>query len=546
MKLKTYTLAALSCFTIATTAQLGWGDVGGNFAADNFSPRIATVEDTVFVAYYNPASQKVDFKKYNGSNWVTLGSYTSKSNVLDIEIDNDGSVLVATIRATNNDDNTAEEFYLQVHRYSSGTTALYIDEFIAWNGICTSCAVASFDFAVNPIGGYGVVFRFNEHFRSHYKAKTGTNTWHSSLVFAQDPNGSTLSGVKDAQLIYTNFGATIISRNENSFGGSVNAMVIHKLEHNLTQSEPISYEVLGNYPILSSPNIDLDAENGIVYITATDNSQNAKVYSHTPQSGSLTSGSLLLALDLGDEVFEAQLAIHSNGDKYIAYVYENGMLYPGKIDKYSASFLNPVTVGGTNYNALGNMVGDYDFTLIEGQPIVAFQYGPPFNKAMVRKYGCVPAPQNFSFNTTTQTISSPTNIGGTPAYEWFDCVNESPISGATSATFQPTTSGSYAVEITNEGCITQSNCVAVNLSTSGIEETNSIVQIFPNPTNGMVTVISNSVGKFIIYTLSGQKIMESILPENGQLDFSTFDSGIYYLTLESQHSVSTHKIVVVK
>jgi hypothetical protein len=546
MKIKVYTLAALSCLTTSLTAQLGWGDVGGNFATDNFSPRIATVEDTVFVAYYNPASQKVDFKKYNGSSWVTLGSYTSKSNVLDLEVDNDGSVLLATVRATNNDDNTAEEFYLQVHRYSSGSTTLFVDEFIAWNGICTSCAVASFDFAVNPIGGYGVVFRFNEHFRSHYKAKTGTNTWHSSLVFAQDPAGSTLSGVKDAQLIYTNFGATIISRNENSFGGSINAIVIHKLAHDLTQSEPISYEVMSNYPILSSSNIDLDVYNNTVYITSTAANQHAIIYSHTPQTGSLTSSSLLLALDLGNEVFEPQLAINAIGEKYIGYVYENGMNYPGKIDKYDVDFLNPINIGGTNYNALGNMVGEFNLTLIEGEPIVAFQYGPPFNKAMVRKYGCIPAPQNYTYNTTNQTISSPSTIGGTPSYEWFNCATETPISNATAATFQPVASGSYFVEITNDGCVTQSNCVTVNLSTASIEESNPIIKIFPNPTNGLVTVQSDYTGKFMLYGLNGQKMMEGLVTPNGQLNFSTLESGVYYLTIENQQNVLTHKLVLIK
>jgi hypothetical protein len=547
MKKTLYLIGDIGLFNLSIMAQPGWVDMGGNFAADNGEPKIAVSGDTTFVSYYNPATQKVDLKKFNGTSWVTLGSYTSKSGVHDIEIDYDGSVLLATVRAINNGDNTAEEFYLQLHRYNEGATTLFTDEFIVWNPICTGCQVSNFDFAVNPIGGYGVIFRFNEHFRSAYMCKTGSNDWHTSLVYAQLISSPTTSGIKNAQLIYTDYGATLVSRNENNFGGIIDAMVLHKFEHDLTQSEPLSYEVLANLPVISSPSINLFTHNEKVYITATNATSEAVIYSHQPADGVLTTNSLTEEANLGVEVLEPQLAINNDGEIFIAYVYESGMTYPGKVDKYDANFSNPVTVGGLNYNAQGNIIGLFDLALLNGNPIIAFQYGPPMNKAMVRQFGCVPAPQNYAFNSNSQAISSATSIGGTPSYEWFDCNSGNAISGAMTATFQPTTSGSYAVEITNQGCVTTGNCVTVNLSTAGIrEETSVTTRIFPNPTQGIIAIETAGLMQYAVFAVNGQKITHGIVDTFGTVDLSMFEQGIYFLNVFNTTEQSTIKVVLTK
>ncbi len=539
-------MTAIGIFNQSIMAQLGWADMGGNFAADNGNPKIVVSGDTAFVSFYNPTTQKIELKKFNGTSWVTLGSYTSKSGVHDIEIDNDGSVLLATVRGINNGDNTAEEFYLQLHRYNNGAIALLVDEFIVWNPICTGCQVSNFDFAVNPIGGYGVIFRFNEHFRSAYMCKTGSNDWHTSLVYAQLPSSPTTSGIKNARLIYTDYGATLVSRNENNFGGVVDAMVLHKFEHDLTQSEPLSYEVLANLPVISSPNIDLFSHNDKVYITTTNSAVEVVIYSHEPEDGALTTSSLTEEANLGDEILEPQLVINDDGDIFIAYVYESGMTYPGKVDKYDADFSNPVTVGGTNYNAQGNIVGFFDLTLLNGNPVIAFQYGPPMNKAMVRQFACVPAPQNYTFNSTTQIISSATTIGGTPTYEWFDCNSGNTISGANSATFQPTTSGNYAVEITNQGCVTTGNCVTVILSTAGINESNVATRIFPNPTQGIIAIETVGIMQYSVFAVNGQKLTHGIVDTFGLVDLSMFEQGVYFLTAYNATEQSTIKVVLTK
>ena len=51
-------------------------------------------------------------------------------------------------------------------------------------------------------------------------------------------------------------------------------------------------------------------------------------------------------------------------------------------------------------------------------------------------------------------------------YQWIDCSNNTPVSGATSSTFVPTAIGDYAVDITINSCTQRSACI--NVSTLGL------------------------------------------------------------------------------
>ncbi len=73
---------------------------------------------------------------------------------------------------------------------------------------------------------------------------------------------------------------------------------------------------------------------------------------------------------------------------------------------------------------------------------------------------------NSSVSISGNTLSALQNGA---SYQWIDCDNgNAPISGATSQTFTPTTSGNYAVEITFNGCTGLSNCNTVCLINSSV------------------------------------------------------------------------------
>ncbi len=88
-------------------------------------------------------------------------------------------------------------------------------------------------------------------------------------------------------------------------------------------------------------------------------------------------------------------------------------------------------------------------------------------------------------NETTLTANA------TPAeYQWLDCNNGySPIIGATGQSFTPTSSGSYAVKVKQDGCELISECypVVVTEIITGNELMKNI-RVYPNPTNGLLYI----------------------------------------------------------
>ena len=60
-------------------------------------------------------------------------------------------------------------------------------------------------------------------------------------------------------------------------------------------------------------------------------------------------------------------------------------------------------------------------------------------------------------------------------YQWINCTNgETPISGEISSSFVPVRSGSYAVEITSNGCVDTSSCTSVYVDDNTLPYTNAI------------------------------------------------------------------------
>lgn len=74
-------------------------------------------------------------------------------------------------------------------------------------------------------------------------------------------------------------------------------------------------------------------------------------------------------------------------------------------------------------------------------------------------------------------------------YQWLNCYSGyAKIIGETNQSFTPITNGSYAVEITKDGCIDTSSCHKV-IITGIIENTfGDKLKVYPNPTNGKINI----------------------------------------------------------
>ena len=77
--------------------------------------------------------------------------------------------------------------------------------------------------------------------------------------------------------------------------------------------------------------------------------------------------------------------------------------------------------------------------------------------------------------------------------------------------------------------------------TVGAEENNAIVtHVYPNPTTGMVSIVSEGEWTVTIYNMAGQRVYEGLGKGYLQIDMSAFDAGIYAVKVGNE----TQRIIV--
>ena len=151
---------------------------------------------------------------------------------------------------------------------------------------------------------------------------------------------------------------------------------------------------------------------------------------------------------------------------------------------------------------------------------------------------------NLTINTVDNGINnnSPTltSDAAGAAYQWLDCGNNySQIVGETNQSFTATSSGSYAVEVTQNNCTDTSDCQTVTIIGLQENKTNAI-HILPNPTTGILT-IEGAEGIASIYDIYGRLVLTT---NTNILDISKAATGIYFVrVLDEQGEVYVGKLV---
>lgn len=158
---------------------------------------------------------------------------------------------------------------------------------------------------------------------------------------------------------------------------------------------------------------------------------------------------------------------------------------------------------------------------------------------------------NLTINSINNSVTqnSPTlnanEIGA--SYQWLQCPTYSIITGATNQTYTATSNGDYAVSITKNNCTDTSNCITVN--NVGINNMNTVSDIFisPNPTNGIINIVSNfqNINSEIkIMNSTGQRVFTTQLKNvNTAIDISTIANGIYYIEIKAEYKTYRTKLV---
>lgn len=133
------------------------------------------------------------------------------------------------------------------------------------------------------------------------------------------------------------------------------------------------------------------------------------------------------------------------------------------------------------------------------------------------------------------------------SYQWLDCDdNFAEIEGETSATFTPTESGNYAIEVSQDNCSETSDCI--NFIVSSISENNEGQNgflLYPNPTQGAVTIASqHGIDRVRITNAIGQTVTEEVNVNESNFLIELPDAaGVYFLMIELDGVRQTTKVV---
>ncbi|MBD3636764.1 MAG: T9SS type A sorting domain-containing protein [Crocinitomicaceae bacterium] len=160
---------------------------------------------------------------------------------------------------------------------------------------------------------------------------------------------------------------------------------------------------------------------------------------------------------------------------------------------------------------------------------------------------------NSSSTSLTITVSNDTlysDQANASSYQWLDCNdNYSTISSETNQFFYPSLSGNYAVEIDMSGCIDTSNCYSFTPGNIGLNKItpNTEIKIFPNPSNGEISieVTTDMFGsEYTIINQLGEKVLFGIINENKTiLNLNNLNLGIYFISIFNDTKSYQSKLV---
>jgi len=156
--------------------------------------------------------------------------------------------------------------------------------------------------------------------------------------------------------------------------------------------------------------------------------------------------------------------------------------------------------------------------------------------------------------TTTQ-ITAPISVSGTVlvtalnpggTIQWYNCDSQQIIAGETNFTYTPTTTGNYAVIVTNaQLCSDTSNCILIDFT--GIQENStSAFSVFPNPTKSTITVNSSSatIDKVEVLDLLGNVLYtEEIGLLSTTVDLTTFEGKQFLVRVFSADKSEVIKVL---
>lgn len=138
---------------------------------------------------------------------------------------------------------------------------------------------------------------------------------------------------------------------------------------------------------------------------------------------------------------------------------------------------------------------------------------------------------NEELNYLDGTINS-LNTNAT-SYQWFDCVHNLAIPGATSSSYTPVDNGLYAVILLDNNCIDTTICLAV-VDLGVFQNDFSDFELYPNPADQVIHVNSTTgdIFSFEIVDVQGRMVLKHDAQDTFYaIDISDFTPAYYFVRL---------------
>lgn len=151
-----------------------------------------------------------------------------------------------------------------------------------------------------------------------------------------------------------------------------------------------------------------------------------------------------------------------------------------------------------------------------------------------------------------QAIQYPTYMKAFPdnaQYQWINCETApQAIVSETGQQYIIPNNGSYAVKVTQFGCVDTSECNVIDNLGLTDNDNDILVNMFPNPTNGNITISLNTVSQHIVVKVTnslGQVIIskEEFNTTQFDIDLSQMSTGIYYIHINDGEKSNTQKVI---
>jgi hypothetical protein len=161
-----------------------------------------------------------------------------------------------------------------------------------------------------------------------------------------------------------------------------------------------------------------------------------------------------------------------------------------------------------------------------------------------------------SLNLIVDTVNTHLTVIGNflfaPAstnYQWVNCnTGFSAISGATTDTYTATVNGSYAVILTQNGCVDTSNCVTMSPQSIKELNANDALKVYPTLINDQLTIENTKLSdnySFLIVDAMGKTVVAktNLTASKLQLNTSNWSVGMYSVIIQSGDGTKLLRVV---